>query len=184
MAPSFDGRSHSVARIIYTPAQRLVVGFSMKIMPLLTLLCCSDRVNTFLWRMLGCRIGHGSVIRTGTKINAPFMVSIGRNCSIHGHLKSRGGLVIGNGVELVEDVLISTQSHNMDSHFFESVYERVTIEDFVWLGPRSIVLPGNKIEKGCVLAAGAVATKSLSAWTVYGGVPAKYIKPRSPMLNV
>ncbi len=175
---SFDGRSFSIKPLPYSFWQRAVVIFSMNVMPLLTRLIMSHRLNTFLWRLLGCKVGKGSVIRMGTQINAPFKVTIGNFCSIHGHLKSRGGISIGNSVELVEEVFISTQSHNMDSDLFESIYAPVTISDFAWLGPRSMLLAGVSVGEGAVLAAGAIATNCLLPWSIYGGIPAKKIKSR------
>lgn len=177
----FDGRSRSIELPPYTTGQRLIVRFSMNVMPTLGRLLMSNRLNTLAWRLLGCRVGRGSVIRLGTAINAPFKVRIGRHCSIHGHLKSRGGIVIGDGVELVEDVMISTQSHATDSPDFESVYREVTVHDNAWLGPRSMVLPGVDLATGTVVAAGAILTKSTDAWGVYAGVPARLVKHRVPM---
>ena len=177
--PYFDGRSFLVNPLRYSLRERLVARFAMQVMPLLTLFICSHRLNTWVWRLLGCKVGPRSVIRVGTAINAPFMVSIGADCRIHGHLKSRGGILIGNGVEFVEDVMVSTQSHNMDSPLFESVYSPVEIEDYVWIGPRAVILPKALLARGSVVAAGAVVTKDTEAWGIYGGVPARRIKSRA-----
>lgn len=180
-ATKFDGRSFVINRLEYTLGERVIVFFSMNVMPTLTRLLFFHRLNTILWRLLGCQIGKGSIIRMGTQINAPFRVKIGSNCLVHGHLKSRGGITIGNGVEFVEDVFVSTQSHKMESPFFESVYSEVKIEDYAWLGPRCIVLPGVNISRGSAIAAAAVVSKSTEAWCVYAGIPARIIKRRAPL---
>ena len=52
------------------------------------------------------------------------------------------------------------------------------IEDFVWIGSRSIILPGVKIGEGAIVAAGAVVTKDVLPYTVVGGIPAKQIAIR------
>lgn len=179
--PEFDGRSFVVNRLHYTLAERIVNLLAMNVMPLVTRLLCSHRLNTLAWRLLGCRVGAGSVIRMGTQINAPWRVRIGRHCQIHGILKSRGGIVIGDGVEFVEEVLVSTQSHDMGSDLFESVYAEVRIGDHAWLGPRAIVLPGVTLASGSVAAAAAVLTKDTEAWGVYAGIPAQRIKWRRPL---
>ena len=44
--------------------------------------------------------------------------------------------------------------------------EKVVIEDYVFIGPRSIILPGVTIGKGAVVAAGAVVTKDVPPKTV------------------
>lgn len=54
----------------------------------------------------------------------------------------------------------------------------------VWLGPHaglgagSIVFPDVAIGEGSMVAAGSVVTRSLAPWGIYGGNPARRIKPR------
>lgn len=177
----FDGRSYSDGPPRLTRSQRIAVHLASRVMPAITQLLMSDRVNTCLWRLLGVSIGPRSRIRRGTWINVPHQVSIGADCLIHGHLKSRGGIVIGDGVELVEDVLVSTQSHNVRSPRFESIYSPVTIGRNAWIGPRAIVLQGVSVAEGCVAGAGAVITRNTSAWSVVAGVPAVPIASRPPL---
>jgi acetyltransferase-like isoleucine patch superfamily enzyme len=52
----------------------------------------------------------------------------------------------------------------------------VKIGDKVWIGFNAIILKGVNIGEGAVVAAGAVVTKDVPAWTVVGGNPAKVIK--------
>jgi acetyltransferase-like isoleucine patch superfamily enzyme len=54
----------------------------------------------------------------------------------------------------------------------------VSIEDDVWLGINAVVLPGVTIHKGAIIAAGAVVTKDIPAYEIWGGVPAKFISMR------
>jgi galactoside O-acetyltransferase len=54
----------------------------------------------------------------------------------------------------------------------------------VWMGPHSglgagtIVLPDVAVAEGAMTSAGSVVTRSLAAWGIYGGNPARRIKPR------
>lgn len=48
----------------------------------------------------------------------------------------------------------------------------------VWLGCHVVVLPGVIIGDGAVIAAGAVVTKNIPAYEVWGGLPAKKISER------
>lgn len=54
----------------------------------------------------------------------------------------------------------------------------VTIGDGVWLCANSMVMPGVRIANKIIVAAGSVVTKDCDneGW-LYGGVPAKPIKP-------
>ena len=51
----------------------------------------------------------------------------------------------------------------------------VLLDDYVFIGTRAIVLPGVHLGKGCVVASGAVVTKSFPEYSVVAGVPAKVI---------
>ena len=48
----------------------------------------------------------------------------------------------------------------------------------VWIGSGVVVLRGVRIGNGAVIAAGSVVTRDVDAYTVVGGVPARYIKMR------
>ena len=119
--------------IKYNIKQKIQIKLAMYIMPIITKLLISHKLNTFVWKLLGVKVGKGSIIRTGIEINASFMLKIGDNSIIHRHLKSRGGIVIGNNVEFVENVTVSIQSHNINSKNFESIYKSVFIEDNCWV---------------------------------------------------
>jgi acetyltransferase-like isoleucine patch superfamily enzyme len=48
----------------------------------------------------------------------------------------------------------------------------------VWIGARSIILPGVEIGDGAIVAAGTVVSRSIPACEVHGGVPNRKIKDR------
>jgi hypothetical protein len=56
--------------------------------------------------------------------------------------------------------------------------QRVTIGHDVWIGHGAIVLPGRSIGDGAVVAAGAIVTKDVAAYTIVAGNPARPIRPR------
>src|ERR1700727_3196252 len=51
----------------------------------------------------------------------------------------------------------------------------VDIGHDVWIGHGAIVLPGRNIGTGAVIAAGAIVTKDVPAYTIIGGNPARPI---------
>jgi phosphonate metabolism protein (transferase hexapeptide repeat family) len=55
---------------------------------------------------------------------------------------------------------------------------RIHIGHDVWIGHGAIVLPGRNIGTGAVIAAGAIVTKDVPAYTIVGGNPARPIKRR------
>ena len=111
---------------------------------------------------------------------APSGISIGQN-SIIGYrsfLDGRGKLNIGNHVDIASEVLIYTDEHNINSSDFGNSFAPVTIKDYVFIGPRAIILPGVTIGRGAVVAAGAVVTKDIPDFEIWGGIPAKKISER------
>lgn len=106
---------------------------------------------------------------------------IGKFCIIHAkcRIDPRGGITIGDRVQLAQDTIIITADHLMNSTNFAGRARPVVIEDYAWIGPRVTILPGVTIGRGAVVAAGAVITKDVEAYTMVGGVPAKVIGQRT-----
>ncbi|MES2517137.1 MAG: CatB-related O-acetyltransferase [Bacteroidota bacterium] len=54
----------------------------------------------------------------------------------------------------------------------------INVGDEVWLGTNALIMSGVNIGKGAIIAAGSIVTKDVSPYCIYGGNPAKLIKPR------
>ncbi len=140
----------------------------------------SHHFRRLFYRLAGIKIGQGSTIHTGAKFYNPRNILIGKDTIIGEGvvLDGRDKLIIGNHVSIASQVMIYNSEHNIQSENFEPISEPVIIEDYVFIGPRSIILPGVRIGKGSVVAAGAVVTKDVPEKTIVGGVPAKVIGER------
>ena len=141
----------------------------------------SHHIRRFFYRMSGMKVGRGSTIHMWTNFFDPTQIEIGED-TIVGEgalLDGRARLTIGNHVAIASDVMIYNSEHDVQSSDFRPITAPVTIEDYVFIGPRVIILPGLRIGKGAVVAAGAVVTKDVEPMTIVGGVPAKPIGQRS-----
>jgi phosphonate metabolism protein (transferase hexapeptide repeat family) len=68
-----------------------------------------------------------------------------------------------------------------EAEFFEwRRGHRVEISHDVWIGHGAIVLPGRNVGTGAVIAAGAIVTKDVPAYTIVAGNPARIIRRRFP----
>jgi acetyltransferase-like isoleucine patch superfamily enzyme len=134
-------------------------------------------------------------------------VSVGRGTWIQGtgNLKHLGkGLLVGNnvglgthcfygcsgGIEIGDDTIVGYDvSFHAENHRFEDVHKPIRLQGVrhqgiligknCWIGARSVILDGAVIEEGCIIAAGAVVTSGrYEANSIYGGIPARLIKPR------
>jgi maltose O-acetyltransferase len=149
---------------------------------LLHLVSCipSHHFRRFFYRLAGIRIGKGATIHTGARFYNPKNIVIGRD-TIVGEgvvLDGRDKLVIGNHVAIASEVMIYNSEHNINHEDFVAQNSPVIIEDYCFLGPRVIILPGVKIGYGAIIAAGAVVTKEVPPFAIVAGVPAKIIGER------
>lgn len=145
----------------------------------------SHHFRRLIYRMAGVKIGKGSAIHMGACFYDPKNIVIGQDTIIGegAVLDGRDKLVIGNHVDIASDVMIYNAEHDVQNSDFHAISSPVFIEDYVFIGPRAIILPGVRIKKGAVVGAGAVVTKDVEEFTIVGGVPAKPIKERIKNLN-
>ena len=135
--------------------------------------------NLFL-RLAGVKIGKHSFIHMGARFYYPPGVRVGQGTVIgdHAFLDGRAPLKIGNHVDIASQVLIYNSEHDINSEDFDPIYGEVQIEDYAFIGPRATILPGVKIGKGAIVAAGAVVIKDVPDFAIVGGVPAQVIGER------
>jgi acetyltransferase-like isoleucine patch superfamily enzyme len=177
------GHPLSISQIFYKVLKRIesiilefITGFlwwGVGRMPL-------HHVRRFFYRLAGMKIGPGSSVHMEVRIYDPRHISIGED-SIIGErvvLDGRGRLKIGNHVDIATGAMIYNSQHDINSEDFHAIEKENVIEDYVFIGPNAIILPGVKIGRGAVVAAGAVVTKDVEPMSVVGGVPAKEISKR------
>jgi putative colanic acid biosynthesis acetyltransferase WcaF len=56
--------------------------------------------------------------------------------------------------------------------------KKIILEDGVWIGAQAMVCPGVICESHAVLAAQSIANQNLSAYKIYQGNPAVFVKER------
>lgn len=137
-------------------------------------------IRKFFYILSGIEMPLDSTIHIGANFFNPSNISIGHDTIIGDHcfLDGRAPLTIGNHVGIASQVLIYNDEHDINSPDYGNSFGPVTIQDFVFVGPRAIILPNTKIGKGAVVAAGAVVTKDIPEFEIWGGVPAKKISDR------
>lgn len=137
-------------------------------------------VRKFFYLISGVKLKFDSTIHIGANFFNPSNISIGHDTIIGDHcfMDGRSPLKIGNHVGIASQVLIYNDEHDINSLDYGNSFGPVEIGDYVFIGPRAIILPNIKIGKGAVVAAGAVVTKDIPDFEIWGGVPAKKISHR------
>lgn len=132
------------------------------------------------YRLAGARIGRNSTIHMWASFFQPKNIEIGEGTVIgdHAFLDGRAPLIIGNHVDIASQVLIYNSEHDLEAEDFAAREEVVEIGDYAFVGPRVTILPGVRIGRGAVVAAGAVVAKDVPDFTIVGGVPAKVLGER------
>jgi acetyltransferase-like isoleucine patch superfamily enzyme len=145
-----------------------------------TLIYSSVRMDTPPYRVFS--LGDHSVIESFSCINnAMGDVTIGHHTRIGLHNTVIGPVVIGNNVNLAQGITITALNHCFADHEKRIdeqgvTVSQVTVSDDVWIGANAVVLPGVTIGSHSVVAAGAVVTHDVPAYSLVAGVPAKVIK--------
>ena len=98
-------------------------------------------------------------------------------------LQGGGNLLVGNNTRIASHIVIVPSNHvfsDPDIPIKDQGLTQIgiTIEEDVWIGAGVRVLDGVVLGRGCVVAAGAVVTKSVAPRIVVGGAPAKHISTR------
>jgi acetyltransferase-like isoleucine patch superfamily enzyme len=100
---------------------------------------------------------------------------IGLGCVLIGPVK------VGNDIMFAQNIVVSGLNHgykNIDIPPSLQPVEtkQIIIEDDVWIGANAVITAGVTIGKHAVIAAGSVVTKSVPAYAVAGGNPAKILR--------
>jgi maltose O-acetyltransferase len=137
-------------------------------------------LRKLFYRLAGVKLGRGATIHMWANFYEPRNISIGEGTIVgdHAFLDGRAALKIGKHVDIASSVMIYNSEHNLKDADFSAIEEPVEIGDYSFIGPRVIILPGVKIGKGAVVAAGAVVSKNVPNYTIVGGVPAQKIGDR------
>lgn len=144
------------------------------------------RLRLFVYRqILRTQIGPGSSFHWRGGFYSPQLLKIGRNTIIgnDAFFDARRGIEIGDNVNIGGHVQIFTLEHDPQAEDFGIKGGPVKICNRAYVATRTTILPGVTIGEGAVVAAGAVVTKSVDAYTIVGGIPAKKIGERNRSLT-
>jgi maltose O-acetyltransferase len=104
-------------------------------------------------------IGAFSVVNYGTSIAATGSIHIGRHC------------LLG-----MYTIIFDNDFHQLEQRHTRPEPRPVVLEDNVWLGHRTMILPGVTIGRDAVIGAGSVVTQSIPPRSIAMGNPARVVR--------
>lgn len=181
-----DMKSKDINRIKNKPSVIKALYYGVVIILQDTLLRIPSRhLRRTIYRLLGASIDNSSVLFRRQDVIYPYGLSIGKHVTIGTRclLDARGGIMIGNNVNISGDVKLITGNHNYNDPEFKASFLPIVIGDNARICTGVTILSDVKIGEGAVVAAGAVVTKDVPPYEVWGGVPAKYISKRDKTIH-
>lgn len=138
-----------------------------------------EEVRSYLSRITGREIDPSATLLPPFYVDFGRNIRMGKGCFIQQCCTffDRGGITLGNDVLIGPKVNLITINHDVDPDNRSATYGRpIVIEDKVWIGINSTVLPGVRIGHGAIVGANSVVTKNVAPNTIVAGNPARFIK--------
>lgn len=135
-------------------------------------------------------VGKNCIIKSGSTfwVQSPFTssnrISIGDNVFIGRNVEFNccGSIDIGNNCLIASSTIFVDSNHTFSKEKIidqqSIMVKSIVVEEDVWVGSGCTVLYGVHLGKGCIIGAGAVVNKSVPAYEIWAGVPAKKIGER------
>lgn len=135
--------------------------------------------HAFLRYALKIHVGKWSAVHMGCFVTGRH-IAVGEHSIVNRrcYLDGRVGLEIQNNVSIAPECALVSLDHDPRARDFATVPGPVRVCDYVWLGLRSIVLPGVTVGQGAVVGAGAVVARDVEPYSIVAGVPARKIGVR------
>jgi acetyltransferase-like isoleucine patch superfamily enzyme len=123
--------------------------------------------------------GTNTMLHSGITIHNSENLEIGDDVAMGDRVTilALGGVKIGSRVMIAHDTSIITATHNHTIKVMvnEILHSQVEIGDDVWIGAKTIIMPGVTIGNGAVIGAGSIVTRSIPDNVIAFGAPAKVI---------
>ena len=145
----------------------------------------SRHCRKWFYQIMGARIGKNTFPCRRVEVLFPKGLKLADHVAVgwFAELDARGGITVEHDTNISSHVKMITGSHDIDDPDYTADFKPIHIGHHCWIGTGAIVLQNVRIGDGAVVAAGAVVTKDVPAYTVVGGIPARVIRERRQDLN-
>jgi acetyltransferase-like isoleucine patch superfamily enzyme len=118
----------------------------------------------------------------------PSHIFIGQRTAINecNNLRAAGGDIrIGSHCQIAQFCTLVASNHTTETTEYmtdaplDISKTSIVIEDDVWIGANSAILPGVTIGRGAVIGAGSVVTRDVAPYSICAGNPARIMRVRT-----
>jgi putative colanic acid biosynthesis acetyltransferase WcaF len=130
-------------------------------------------------RLFGAKIGYRAVIYPSVRIWAPWKLeiaddaTIGWNCEIYNVAANR----IGREAIISQRSYLCTATHDLRDQF-QLMVAPIDVAVNAWVAADAYLGPGVTVGEGAVVGARSVVTRSVEAWSIVAGNPARPVGNR------
>ena len=141
----------------------------------------SRHIRKWFYQLMGAEIGKNTFPCRRVEVLLPKGLKLADGVAVgwFAELDARGGISIDHDTNISSHVKMITGSHDIDDQAYTADFKPIHVGHHCWVGTGATILQGVNIGDGAVVAAGAVVTKDVPPYEVWGGVPAKYIRKRT-----
>lgn len=164
----------------HPPFWKNVLWFVVNAIFLNSYLPLPTSIKCFILRAFGAKIGIKVMIKPKVNIKYPWLLTVGDYVWIGEQvwIDSLAEVFIGNNACLSQGAMLLTGNHDYTRSTFDLRVGKITLEEGVWIGAKSVVCPNVTCHSHAVLAVHSVAVKDLESYGIYQGNPAQWIRER------
>jgi putative colanic acid biosynthesis acetyltransferase WcaF len=141
---------------------------------------CLHGWRRFWLRLFGARIGRGARVYSAARIWAPWNLEMGDHSCLGPDVDCYcvAPIRIGAHAMVSQYSYLCAATHDYEHPHLPLIAAPITIGEGAWVTADVFVGPGVTIGEGAVVGARSSVFKDVEPWTVVGGSPARFIKPR------
>jgi putative colanic acid biosynthesis acetyltransferase WcaF len=173
----YDNSWYSPGRNKFIKALWFFIGLPLLRFQLLP----SSLARRLILRCFGAKIARHVVLRPGIRVKYPWLLSIGEYTWVgeDAWIDNLVDITIGANVCISQGAYLCTGNHDWSDPAFGLWVRPIALEDGSWVGARALICPGVRVGRCGVAAAGSVVTKSIAAFEIHAGNPARLVKRRA-----
>jgi putative colanic acid biosynthesis acetyltransferase WcaF len=136
--------------------------------------------RNWLLRVFGARVHATARLRRSVHIEIPWNLTLDEYAGVGDAaiLYCLGPVTVGTHATISQYAHICAGTHDFNQPTFPLLRPPIVIGPHAWIAADAFVGPGVTVGEGAILGARGCAFKDMQPWTIYGGNPAKPLRPR------